>query len=58
MLLGGQLVGQHLSVLLLSIDINLIDTDVDTAAESAIAALILGYMVAACFKSCFPHTGV
>ena len=57
-LLGGQLVGQHLSVLLLSIDIPLIDTGVDTAAESAIAALILVYMVAAWFNTRIPHTGV
>ena len=57
-LLGGQLVGQHLSVLLLSIDIPLIDTGVDTAAESAIAALILVYMVAAWFNTHIPHTGV
>ena len=57
-LLGGQLVGQHLSVLLLSIDIPLIDTGVDTPAESAIAALILVYMVAAWFNTRIPHTGV
>ena len=49
--------GQHLSVLLLSIDIP--DRHRRRhAAESAIAALILVYMVAAWFNTRIPHTGV
>ena len=57
-LLGGQLVGHHLSAALLSIDIPMIDTGVNTAAESAIAALILVYALAAWFNTRIPHTGV
>jgi len=57
-LLGGQLVGQHMSALLLGIDIPMIDTGVDTPAESAIAALIVVYAVAAWFNTRIPHTGV
>ena len=57
-LLGGQLVGQQLSALLLGIDIPMIDTGVDTPAESAIAALIAVYALAAWFNLRIPHTGV
>jgi len=57
-LLGGQLVGQNLSGLLLAIDLPLVETGVDTAAESAIAALILVYALAAWFNTRIPHTGV
>ena len=57
-LLGGQLVGQHLSGMLLGFDLPLIDTGVDTPAESAIAALIVVYMLAAWFNTRIPHTGV
>jgi hypothetical protein len=57
-LLGGQLVGQHMSGMLLSFDLPLIDTGVDTPAESAIAALIVVYMLAAWFNTRIPHTGV
>jgi len=57
-LLGGQLVGQHLSGLLLSFDLPLVDTGVDTPAESAIAALIVVYAIAAWFNTRIPHTGV
>ena len=42
-LFGGQLVGQHMSHMLLGIDSPFIDTGVDTPAESAIAALIVVY---------------
>jgi len=57
-LLGGQLVGTNLSGLLLAIDLPAIDTGVDTAAEAAIAALILVYALAAWFNTRIPHTGV
>lgn len=57
-LFGGQLVGQHMSHMLLGIDIPFIDTGVDTPAESAIAALIVVYAVAAWFNTRIPHTGV
>ena len=55
---GGQLVGHHLSGMLLSFDFPLIDTGVDTPAESAIAALIAVYALAAWFNTRIPHTGV
>jgi MFS family permease len=57
-LLGGQLVGQSLSGLLLSLDLPLLETGIDNAAESAIAALILVYALAAWFNTRIPHTGV
>ena len=57
-LLGGQLVGQPLAHLLLSVDMPFIETGVDTAAESAIAALIAVYALAAWFNTRIPHTGV
>ncbi len=57
-LLGGQLVGPHVSQWLLAVDIPLIDTGIDTASEAAIAALIAVYAIAAWFNLCIPHTGV
>ena len=57
-LLGGQLVGATISSALLSFDLPLIDTGVDTAPEAAIAALILVYIVAAWFNTRIPLTGV
>src|SRR3989344_3596921 len=55
---GGRLVGQHLSHMLRGIDIPMIDPGVDTPAESAIAALIAVYALAAWFNTRIPHTGV
>lgn len=57
-LLGGQLVGPKIAPWLLSIDLPLIDTGIATAAEAAIAALILVYAIAAWFNLCIPYTGV
>jgi MFS family permease len=57
-LLGGQLVGNAVSSKLLSIDIPLLDTGIDTGPEAAIAMLILFYAVAAWFNTRIPHTGV
>ncbi len=57
-LLGGQLVGPAVSGVLLSIDLPLLDTGVDTAAEAAIAAMIVLYLIAAWFNTRIPHTGV
>ena len=57
-LFGGQLVGQHMSGLLLGFDFPMLDTGVDTPAESAIAALIVVYAIAAWFNTRIPHTGV
>jgi LPLT family lysophospholipid transporter-like MFS transporter len=57
-LLGGQLVGVHVSSSLLSMDLPLIDTGVDTAAEAAISSLIFLYILAAWFNTRIPRTGV
>ena len=57
-LLGGQLVGPHISTALLSLDIPFVDTGVDTAAEAAIASMIVLYLIAAWFNLRIPDTGV
>ena len=57
-LLGGQLVGRHLSQHLLAIDIPGIDTGIDNPAEAAIAVLIFVYLLAAWFNTHIPLTGV
>ena len=56
-LLGGQLVGQNLSSLLLSWDVPLITTGIDTPAEAAISLLIFVYALAAWFNKRIPYTG-
>jgi MFS family permease len=55
-LLGGQLVGPHISPALLSLDFPGIDLGVDTAPEAAIAAIVLLYGVAAVFNLYIPRT--
>ncbi|MGE0498427.1 MAG: lysophospholipid transporter LplT [Ramlibacter sp.] len=57
-LLGGQLVGHAVSSHLLSFDFPLIDTNIDTPPEAAIAVLIFIYALAAWFNTRIPHTGV
>ncbi|MBT9476297.1 lysophospholipid transporter LplT [Polaromonas sp.] len=57
-LLGGQLVGHAVSGWLLSIDLPLVSTGIDTPPEAAIALLILLYAVAAWFNTRIPVTGV
>ena len=57
-LLGGQLVGFHISSTLLSINFPVIETGVDTPAEAAISCLIFVYILAAWFNTRIPHTGV
>lgn len=57
-LLGGQLVGPRLSSYLLGIDVPLIDTGIDTAAECAIVLLVTVYGLAAWFNTKIPPTGV
>ncbi len=57
-LLGGQLVGPNISSWLLSVDLPMVDTGIDTAAEAAIATLIAVYLAAAWFNTRIPHTGV
>ncbi|MBL8335211.1 MAG: lysophospholipid transporter LplT [Rhodoferax sp.] len=57
-LLGGQLVGQAISPMLLRFDFPLIDTGIDTAPEAAISVLIFVYLLAAWFNTHIPDTGV
>ncbi len=57
-LLGGTLVSQAVSSHLLAIDLPFVNTGIDTGPESAIALLILVYMLAAWFNTRIPLTGV
>ncbi|MBV8502184.1 MAG: lysophospholipid transporter LplT [Paucibacter sp.] len=56
--LGGQLVGPHLSAKLLAIDIPYIDTGIDTPPEAAVAAIVFLYVIAAGFNLYIPRTSV
>ena len=55
--LGGQLVGTHIAPTLLSLDLPMITTSVDTPPEAAISALVLFYLIAAAFNLRIPRTG-
>jgi MFS family permease len=55
-LLGGQLIGPHLSPGLLAVDVPLIETSVDSPPEAAIASLVLLYVIAALFNLYIPRT--
>ncbi len=57
-LLGGQLVGHAISSALLTIDLPMVNTGIDSAPEAAISVLILVYLLAAWFNTRIPHTGV
>ena len=57
-LLGGVLVSQGVSGRLLSLDLPLIDTGVDSAPEAAIAIIVFFYIIAAIFNLYIPNTGV
>ncbi|MEP6877019.1 MAG: lysophospholipid transporter LplT, partial [Burkholderiales bacterium] len=54
--LGGQLVGQVVSRQLLALDLPMIDTGINTAPESAIAAIVFLYVIAAAFNLRIPRT--
>ena len=54
--LGGQLIGKVVSRHLLAIDLPLFDTGIDTAPESAIALIVVLYMIAAAFNLRIPRT--
>ncbi|WP_280153728.1 lysophospholipid transporter LplT [Piscinibacter sp. XHJ-5] len=55
-LLGGQLVGHVVAPRLLSLEMPLVDTGIDTPPEAAIASLILLYVLAALFNLKIPRT--
>lgn len=55
-LLGGQLVGDRVSHVLLSFDLPLIDTGIDTPPQAAIASLLSLYVLAALFNLRIPRT--
>jgi len=57
-LLGGQLVGHAVSHLLLSFDMPIFDTFIDSAPEAAICFLVAIYAIAAWFNVRIPLTGV
>ena len=57
-LLGGQLVGPHISGYLLSFDFPFIDTPIDTPPEAAICMLVFLYGLAAWFNTRISDTGV
>jgi MFS family permease len=54
--LGGQLIGPVVSRQLLAIDMPMIDTGIATAPESAIAAIVSLYIIAAIFNLRIPRT--
>lgn len=55
-LLGGQLLGERVSATLLSIDVPMIDTGIDTPPEAAIAVIVFLYALAAIFNLRIPRT--
>ena len=57
-LVGGLLISNRAANTLLGYDFPLIDTHIDTAAEAAIAVIMLFYLIAALFNLYIPHTGV
>jgi len=55
--LGGVLIGAKVSSLLLSFDLPVFETGVDTPAEAAILVIAVIYLVAALFNLAIPDTG-
>jgi LPLT family lysophospholipid transporter-like MFS transporter len=56
--LGGQLVGERLSSMMLSIDLPFVDTGVETAPQAAITVIAVVYAIAALINLRIPDTGV
>ena len=57
-MLGGLLIHARVSGTLLAFDLPFIDTPIDSAAEAAIAVIVVVYAVAALFNLHVPNTGV
>ncbi len=55
--LGGQLIGQHVAPLLLGIDMPWVTTSIDTGAEAAITVMVFIYALAAFINLYIPNTG-
>ena len=55
-LLGGQLIGDRVSHMLLAVDVPMLETGIDTAPEAAIASLVGLYVLAALFNLRIPRT--
>ncbi|MET0265437.1 MAG: lysophospholipid transporter LplT [Duganella sp.] len=55
--LGGALVGDRLSSVLLGIDVPFIDTGIQTAAQAALCVVVIIYTIAALFNTRIPDTG-
>ena len=55
--LGGVLINERVSDVLLGLDFPLIDTGIDTPAEAAIAIIVAIYAIAAIFNLRIPRTG-
>ena len=55
-LLGGQLVGPYIAPHLLALDLPALDLGIDSAAEAAIASLVILYVIAAVFNLYIPRT--
>jgi MFS family permease len=55
---GGALIGPRIAPMLLSFDLPMIDTGIDTPPEAAIAAIVSLYVIAATFNLFIPSTGV
>jgi LPLT family lysophospholipid transporter-like MFS transporter len=55
--LGGVLIGPKVSSFLLSFDLPMIDTGIDTPPEAAILIIAVVYLVAALFNLAIPDTG-
>jgi len=56
--LGGVLINARVSGHLLSLDLPLVETGIDTPAEAAVAVIAFLYVVAAAFNLYVPRTGV
>jgi len=56
--LGSSLISPRIAAALLQIDMPIIDTDIDTAPEAAVAVIMFFYLVAAVFNWFIPDTGV
>ena len=55
--LGGVLIKKDVSIALLSIDVPMFQTSIDTAAEAAMAVIVFFYIIAAIINLYIPDTG-